>query len=76
MIVIVKYSSSEILLFDRPIIINRVYKQIFSLKMIMWHAHVAHMAKHTNMMGDPGPGPLGPHKSGAVMNYVHSAMQE
>jgi len=26
--------------------------------MIKWHAHLAHMAKHTNMVG--GPGPLGP----------------
>jgi len=39
--------------------------------MTKWHAHVVHMAKHTNMVGapvrwgpllggDPGPGPLGP----------------
>jgi len=36
------------------------------IKMTKWHAHVAHMAKHMNMVGDPclvgcpGPGPLGP----------------
>jgi len=28
--------------------------------MTKWHAHVAHMAKHVNMVGDPGPGPLVP----------------
>jgi len=27
--------------------------------MIKWHAHVAHMTKHMNMVGGPGPGPLG-----------------
>ena len=30
-----------------------------------WHAHVAHMAKHMNMVGALGPGPLPPPKSGA-----------
>jgi len=34
--------------------------------MTKWHAHVEHMAKHMNMVGDPllwgalRPGPLGP----------------
>jgi len=45
----IKYSSNEILVFGRPII-NSVYK-LFSLKMTKWHAHVAHMAKHMNMVG-------------------------
>jgi len=31
--------------------------------MIAWHAHVIHMAKHMNMVGDPGP--LAPSKSDA-----------
>jgi len=38
--------------------------------MTKWHVHVAHMAKHMNMVGDPlwwGPWPLGPSlKSGAA----------
>jgi len=45
------------------------------MKMTKWHAHVLHMAKHTNMVGGtflvvgPGPGHLGPHpKSGAVLH--------
>jgi len=33
--------------------------------MTKWHAHVAHMAKHTNMVGALGPGPLPPPKSDA-----------
>jgi len=39
--------------------------------MTKWQVHVAHMAKHMNMVGGPlwwgalGPGPLGPSKSGA-----------
>jgi len=28
--------------------------------MIKWQAHVAHMAKHVNMMGSPRPAPLNP----------------
>jgi len=48
----IKCSSSEILLFGRPII-NIFYKPTFSLKMTKWHAHVAHMAKHMNMVGGP-----------------------
>jgi len=28
--------------------------------MTKWHTHVAHMAKHENMVGVPGPGPLAP----------------
>jgi len=47
----IKYSSSKILLFGRPI--NSVYKKLFSLKTPMWHAHVVHMAKHMNMVGSP-----------------------
>jgi len=34
--------------------------------MTKWYAHVAHMAKHMNMVGDPWPGPLGTPKSGAA----------
>jgi len=26
--------------------------------MTKWHAHVAHTAKHMNMVGGSGPGPL------------------
>jgi len=33
--------------------------------MTKWHAHVAHMAKHMNVVGTLGPGPLPPPKSGA-----------
>ena len=34
--------------------------------MSKWHAHVAHMAKDMNMVGEPGPGLLAPPlKSGA-----------
>jgi len=35
--------------------------------MTNWHAHVVHMAKHTNivegpyLVGSPGPRPLSPH---------------
>jgi len=28
--------------------------------MSKWHAHVAHMAKDMNMVGEPGPGLLAP----------------
>jgi len=28
------------------------------------HAYVAHVPKHVNMVGGPGPGPLAPLKSG------------
>jgi len=45
--------------------------------MTKWHAHVAHVAKHTNMVGDPGPGPpLNPAlccASGCRLGYVLSA---
>jgi len=35
--------------------------------MTKWHTHVAHMAKHMNMVGDPEPGRLGaPSESGAA----------
>ena len=44
--------------------------------MTKWHAHVARMAKHMNMVGDPGH--LAPPKSGAGAtgdnkgrNYAH-----
>jgi len=34
--------------------------------MTRWHAHVAHMTKHMNMVGGTGPGALWPPpKSGA-----------
>jgi len=33
--------------------------KLFSLKTTKCHAHVAHMAKHMNMVGGSGPGPLG-----------------
>jgi len=39
--------------------------------MTKWHAHVVHMAKHMNMVEDPGPGNLGPPpKSGADIAYI------
>jgi len=35
-----------------------VYKKFSSVKISKWHAHVAYMAKHTNMVGVPfGEGP-------------------
>jgi len=41
------------------------------IKMTKWHAHVVHMAKHMNMVEDPGPGNLGPPpKSGADIAYI------
>jgi len=36
-----------------------------------WHAHVGHMGKHMNMVGDPGPGPLVLRKSGAALNAFY-----
>ena len=34
--------------------------------MAKWHAHVVHIAQHMDMVGGPGPKPLGPPpKSGA-----------
>jgi len=36
--------------------------------MIKWHAHVVHMAEHTNMVGNLAP----PLKSGADVSTVHS----
>jgi len=47
------------------------------MKKIKWHAHVAYMAKHMNMVGAPfggGSGPLGPTpKSGAEQRFHHSS---
>ena len=34
--------------------------KLSSIIRIKWHAHVAHTAKHMNMVGGPGPGSLGP----------------
>jgi len=34
--------------------------------MSKWHAHDAHMAKHMDMVGSPGPGTLGPPQNPAL----------
>jgi len=36
-------------------IIKIVYKQTFITKVTKWHTQIAHMAKHMNMVGGPGP---------------------
>ena len=41
----------------------QIYKNISSVKMSQWHARIAHMAMHMNMV----QGPLGPPKSGTGM---------
>ena len=48
---------------------------IYLLKMTKWHTHVAHMAKHMDMLGalfggGPGPGLLSPPKSGAASRHL------
>jgi len=43
----------------RPIILNSVCKFFSLIKMTKWHAHVVDVAKHMNMVGGPGPRPLG-----------------
>jgi len=50
--------------------------------MTKWHAHVAHMAKHMNMVGGPlwwwalGPGPLVHPKPGAAERRTPVAYAE
>ena len=61
----------------RPIIAST--NKLSSLKMTKWHPHVAHMAKHMNMVGGPvwwvGRAPWPP-KSGAVWSDNRSRMRK
>ena len=44
------------------------------IKMIEWHARVVDMAKHMNMVGGAGPGPLVPTpKFGAAKSYTRGS---
>jgi len=48
--------------------------------MAKWRAHVAHMAKHMNMVGGPlrwgvlGPGPLGSPLNPALPRYLENQL--
>jgi len=42
--------------------------------MTKWHEYVAHMAKHMNIVGGPGPGPLAPLNPAFLRSVVCSLL--
>jgi len=70
----IHYYLREILPSDRPITIStHSTNKLSSLKMTKWHAHVAHMPKHMNMVGPIWRGamdPLGPPLNPALQSAV------